>query len=85
MKTLGIPTICILSIFVLCVATSVFAIDIDAMKKKGEAVKEQAGTVTKEGSQVKTDVKDMKAKEAMKDTGQTKDEANKLKDIVTGK
>ena len=67
-----------------CVATSVFAIDIDAIKKKGEAVKEQAGTVTKEGSQVKTDVKDMKAKEAMKDATQTKDETKKLKDIVTG-
>ena len=69
----------------LFVATSVFAVDLDALTKKGEAVKEQAGTVTKEGSQVKTDVKDMKAKEAVKDTGQTKDEAKKLKDMVTGK
>ena len=85
MKTLGIPTIGVSTIFVLSVATSVFAVDLDALTKKGEAVKEQAGTVTKEGSQVKTDVKGMKAKEAVKDTGQTKDEAKKLKDIVTGK
>jgi len=85
MNTLGIPTIGVTSIFVLFVATSVFAVDMDAMMKKGEAVKEQAGTVTKEGSQVKTDVKDMKAKETVKDTGQTKDEAKKLKDMVTGK
>ena len=85
MKTVSIPTIGLSSLFVLCFATSVIALDMDAMKKKGEAVKEQAGTVTKDGGQVKTDVKDIKAKEAMKDTGQTKDEAMKLKDLVTGK
>ena len=74
-----------LSVFVIGLTTSAWAVDMDAMKKKVETVKGQAETVKKEGGEVKQDVKDMKAQDAMKNAGETKSEGMKLKDTVTGK
>ena len=56
----------------------------DAMKK-AETVKGQAEKVTKEGGEVKQSAQDMKAQEAMKNTGEMKDEGKKFKDAAMGK
>ena len=75
----------VLSVFVIGLTASAWAVDMDAMKKKGETVKGQAENVKKEGGEVKQDVKDMKAQDAMKNAGEMKTEGMKLKDTVTGK
>ena len=74
-----------LSVFVIGLTASAWAVDLDAMKKKVETAKGQAENVKKEGGEVKQDVKDMKAQDAMKNAGETKTEGMKLKDTVTGK
>lgn len=74
-----------LPVFVIGLTTSAWAVDMDAMKKKVETVKGQTESVKKEGGEVKQDVKDMKAQDAMKNAGETKSEGMKLKDTVTGK
>jgi cell division protein FtsL len=74
-----------LSIFVIGLTASAWAVDMDAMKKKVETVKGQAETVKKEGGEVKQDVKDLKAPDAMKNAGEMKSEGMKLKDAATGK
>ncbi len=75
----------VLSVFVIGLTASAWAVDMDAMKKKGETVKGQAENVKKEGGEVKQDVKDMKAQDAMKNAGEMKGEGMKLKDAATGK
>jgi outer membrane lipoprotein-sorting protein len=75
----------VLSVFVIGLTASAWAVDMDAMKKKVETVKGQAENVKKEGGEVKQDVKDMKAPDAMKNSGEMKGEGMKLKDAVTGK
>src|SRR5215472_2192355 len=74
----------ILSSMLLGIAGPSVAIDLGAIDKEGEAIKQQTENCKKEGTQVKTDAKDLKAKETVTDAGQTKDEATKLKDMVTG-
>ena len=54
----------------------------DAMKKKVETSKGQVENVKKEGGEVKQNVQDMKAQDAMKNTGEMKAEGMKLKDAV---
>ncbi len=85
MKTRTSIVCAALSVFVIGLTASAWAVDMDAMKKKVETVKGQAETVKKEGGEVKQDVKDMKAQDAMKNAGETKSEGMKLKDAVTGK
>ena len=75
----------VLSVFVIGLTASAWAVDMDAMKKKAETVKGQAENVKKEGCEVKQSAKDMKAQDAMKNAGETKSEGMKLKDTVTGK
>lgn len=75
----------ILSVFVIGLTASAWAVDMDAMKKKVETVKGQAESVKNEGSEVKQDVKDMKAPDAMKNAGEMKGEGMKLKDAAMGK
>ncbi len=65
--------------------TSTWAVDMGAMKQKVEAAKGQAENVKKEGGEATQSAKDMKAKDAMKNTGEMKDEGKKLKDTVMGK
>jgi uncharacterized membrane protein len=74
-----------LSVFVIGFTAPAWAIDMDAMKKKAETVKSQAENVKKEGGETAQSAKDMKAQEAMKNAGETKNEGMKLKDTVTGK
>ena len=74
----------VLSSMMLGIAGPSVAIDLDAIEKEGEAIKQQTENVKKEGTQVKTDAKDLKAKETVTDVDQTKDEATKLKDMVKG-
>ena len=74
-----------LPVFVIGLTTSVWAVDMDAMKKKVETVKGQAENVKKEGGEVKQGVQDMKAKDAMKNAGEMKNEGMKLKDAAMGK
>lgn len=64
---------------------SSWAVDMGAMKQKVETVKGQAETVKKEGGETTQSAKEMKAKDAMKNAGEMKDEGKKLKDTVTGK
>lgn len=71
--------------FVIGLAASAWAVDMDAMKKKAETVKGQAENVKKEGGEVKQSAQDMKAQDAMKNTGEMKGEGMKLKDAATGK
>ena len=52
------------------------------MKKKVETSKGQVENVKKEGGEVKQNVQDMKAQDAMKNTGEMKAEGMKLKDAV---
>jgi hypothetical protein len=73
------------SVVMMGLTTSAWALDMDAMKKKVETSKGQAENVKKEGSEVKQNVQDMKAQDAMKNTGEMKAEGMKLKDTVTGK
>ena len=74
-----------LSVFMVGLTASAWAVDMDAMKKKVETVKGQAENVKKEGSETKQNTQDMKVQDAMKNAGETKSEGMKLKDTVTGK
>ncbi len=74
-----------LSIFVIGLTASAWAVDMDAMKKKVETAKDQAQNVKKEGGETKQSAQDMKAQDAMKNAGEMKGEGMKLKDTVTGK
>ncbi len=74
-----------LSVFVIGLTASAWALDMDAMKKKGETVKGQAQNVKKEGGETTQSAKDMKAQDAMKNAGEMKTEGMKLKDAATGK
>lgn len=65
--------------------TPTWAVDMGAMKQKIETVKGQAENVKKEGGETAQSAKDMKAKDAMKNAGEMKDEGKKLKDEVMGK
>jgi outer membrane lipoprotein-sorting protein len=85
MKAKTIIICAALSVFIIGLTASAWAVDMDAMKKKVETVKGQAESVKKEGGEVKQDVKDMKAQDAMKNAEETKTEGMKLKDTVTGK
>jgi hypothetical protein len=85
MKTRTSTVWAALSVFVIGLTTSAWAADMDAMKKQAETVKGQAEKVTKEGGEVKQSAQDMKAQEAMKNTGEMKDEGKKLKDAAMGK
>ena len=85
MKT-RMPLVCAaLSVLVIGLTASAWAVDMDAMKKKVETVKGQAENVKKEGGEAKQSAQDMKAQDAMKNTGEMKDEGKKLKDAATGK
>jgi hypothetical protein len=74
-----------LSVFVIGLTASAWAVDMDAMKKKVETVKGQAENVKKEGGETKQSAQDMKAQDAMKNAGEMKSEGMKLKDAATGK
>ena len=85
MKTRTTIVCAALSIFVIGLTASAWAVDMDAMKKKVETVKGQAENVKKEGGEVKQSAQDMKAQDAMKNAGEMKSEGMKLKDAATGK
>ena len=85
MKTRTSIVCAALSVFVIGFTASAWAVDMDAMKKKVETVKGQAENVKKEGGETKQSAQDMKAQEALKNAGETKNEGIKLKDTVTGK
>jgi hypothetical protein len=72
-------------VFVIGLTASAWAVDMDAMKKKVETVKGQAENVKKEDGEAKQSAQDMKAQDAMKNTGKMKGEGMKLKNVVTGK
>lgn len=74
-----------LTVVIFGLSQSVWAVDIGAMKQKVETVKGQAENVKKEGGETAQSAKDLKAQDAMKNAGETKDEGKKLKDAVTGK
>jgi hypothetical protein len=74
-----------LTIVMLGLSTSVWAVDMGAMKQKVETVKGQAENVKKEGGETAQSAKDLKAQDAMKNAGEAKDEGKKLKDAVVGK
>ncbi|MEK9141416.1 MAG: hypothetical protein AAB308_10220 [Nitrospirota bacterium] len=74
-----------LTIVMLGLSTSVWAVDMGAMKQKVETVKGQAENVKKEGGETSQSAKDLKAQDAMKNAGEAKDEGKKLKDAVVGK
>ena len=71
--------------FVIGLTASAWAVDMGAMKKKVETVKGQAENVKKEDGEAKQSAQDMKAQDAMKNTGKMKGEGMKLKNVVTGK
>lgn len=73
------------TISMLGLGSAVWAVDLGAMKQKVETVKSQAENVKKEGGETAQSAKDLKAQDAMKNAGETKDEGKKLKDAVTGK
>jgi hypothetical protein len=73
------------SVFVIGLTGSAWAVDMDAMKKKVETVKGQAENVKKEGGETKQSAQDMKAQDTMKNAGEMKSEGMKLKDAATGK
>lgn len=85
MKTRTSLVCAALSVFVIGLTASAWAVDMDAMKKKVETLKGQAENVKKEGGEVKESAKDMKAQDAMKNAGEMKSEGMKLKDAATGK
>jgi len=74
-----------LTVVIVGLGQSVWAVDMGAMKQKVETVKGQAENVKKEGGETAQSAKEMKAKDAMKNAGEMKDEGKKLKDAVTGK
>ena len=75
----------VVTVFLVGLSTSVWAVDMGAMKQKVETVKGQAENVKKEGGETAQSAKDLKAQDAMKNAGEAKDEGKKLKDAVTGK
>lgn len=75
----------VVMVFMIGLTASAWAVDMNAMKQKVETVKGQAENVKKEGAETTQSAKDMKAKDAMKNAGEMKDEGKKLKDAVTGK
>jgi hypothetical protein len=75
----------VVTVFLVGLCTSAWAVDMGAMKQKVETVKGQAENVKKEGGETAQSVKDVKAQDAMKNAGEAKDEGKKLKDAVTGK
>ena len=75
----------VLAVFMLGLTTSVWAVDMGAMKQKVETVKGQAENVKKEGGETAQSAKDLKAQDAMKNAGEAKDEGKKLKDAAMGK
>ena len=85
MKTKAILLCTTLAFFGTGLVTATWAVDMGAMTQKVETVKEQAGNVKKEGGETAQSAKEMKAKNAMKNAGEMKDEGKKLKDAVTGK
>jgi len=85
MKTKAILLCTTLAFFGTGLVTTAWAVDMGAMTQKVETVKEQAGNVKKEGGETAQSAKEMKAKNAMKNAGEMKDEGKKLKDAVTGK
>ena len=85
MKTKTSIVCAALSVFVIGLTASAWAVDMDAMKKKVETVKGQAENVKKEGGETKQSAQDMKAQDAMKNAGEMKTEGMKLKDAATGK
>jgi len=85
MKTKAILLGTTLAFFGTGLVTATWAVDMGAMTQKVETVKEQAGNVKKEGGETAQSAKEMKAKNAMKNAGEMKDEGKKLKDAVTGK
>jgi uncharacterized membrane protein len=85
MKTRTSIVCAALSVFVIGLTASAWAVDMDAMKKKVETVKGQAANVKKEGGETKQSAQDMKAQDAMKNAGEMKSEGMKLKDAATGK
>jgi hypothetical protein len=74
-----------LSVFVIGLTASAWAVDLDAMKKKVETAKGQVENVKKDGGETKQSAQDMKVQDAMKNAGETKSEGIKLKDTVMGK
>ena len=74
-----------LTVVIVGLGQSVWAVDMGAMTQKVETVKGQAENVKKEGGETAQSAKEMKAKDAMKNAGEMKDEGKKLKDAVTGK
>ena len=85
MKTRTSIVCALLSVFVIGLTASAWALDMDAMKKKAETVKGQAQNVKKEGGETTQSAKDMKAKDAMTNAGEMKTEGMKLKDAAMGK
>jgi hypothetical protein len=85
MKTRTSIVCAALSVFVIGLTASAWAVDMDAMKKKVETVKGQAENVKKEGGEAKQSAQDMKAQDAMKNAGEMKGEGKKLKDAAMGK
>jgi uncharacterized membrane protein len=85
MKTRTSIVCAVLSVFVIGLTASAWAVDMDAMKKKVETVKVQTENVKREGGETKQSAQDMKAQDAMKNAGETKTDGMKLKDTVTGK
>lgn len=75
----------VVTVFLVGLITSAWAVDMGAMKQKVETVKGQAENVKKEGGETTQSVKDMKAQDAMKNVGEAKDEGKKLKDAAMGK
>jgi hypothetical protein len=75
----------VLTVFLVGLTTSAWAVDMGDMKKKVETVKGQAENVKKEGGEAVQSAKDLKAKDATKNAGEMKDEGKKLKDAVTSK
>jgi competence protein ComGC len=75
----------VVTVFMIGLTTSAWAVDMGAMKQKVETVKGQAENVKKEGGETTQSVKDMKTQDAMKNAGEAKAEGKKLKDAVTGK
>ena len=75
----------VVTVFLVGLSTSAWAVDMGTMKQKVETVKGQAENVKKEGGEAVQSAKDLKAKDATKNAGEMKDEGKKLKDAVTGK
>jgi len=75
----------VLTIFMTGLTASAWAVDMGAMKQKVETVKGQAENVKKEGGETAQSAKDLKAKDAVKNAGEAKDEGKKLKDTIMGK